>query len=202
MADVIRQRRSPVGGGGVRWEAAKSVRRRQDGEPWRFMGRFYGFWVFFIDRRPLLVRSGYFSWLGEGLSWTPDAFSGRDVRLVPGGLYWKRGAWSFTSTMSFTTTMSFTSAIVRRTPPDPAVCLEVWTDEAATTSARPAGPGRTDDAAKKADQLSAARRAGHAAPPRCRVVARTSRRPPGRARGAAPLPSCRSNVSPPAGPGI
>lgn len=54
------------------------------------MGRFYGFWVFFIDRRPLLVRSGYFSWLGEGLSWTPDAFSGRDVRLVPGGLYWKR----------------------------------------------------------------------------------------------------------------
>lgn len=46
MADVIRQRRSPVGGGGVRWEEAKSVRRRQDGEPWRFMGRFYGFWCF------------------------------------------------------------------------------------------------------------------------------------------------------------
>lgn len=113
------------------------------------MGRFYGFWVFFIDRRPLLMRSGYFSWLGEGLSWTPDAFSGRDVRLVPGGLYWKRGAWSFTSTMSFTTMMSFTSAIVRRTAPDPAVCLEVWTDEAATTSARPAGPGRTDDAARR-----------------------------------------------------
>ena len=152
MADVIRQRR-------VRWEAAKSGGRRQDGEPWRFMGSFYGFWVFFIDRRPLLMRSGYFSWLEEGLSWSPDAFSGRDVRLVPGGRHWKRGAWSFTSTMSFTTTISFTSAIVRRTAPDPALCLEVWTDEAATTSARPAGPGQTDDAANKADQLSAARRA-------------------------------------------
>ena len=152
MADVIRQR-------GVRWEAAKSGGRRQDGEPWRFMGSFYGFWVFFIDRRPLLMRSGYFSWLEEGLSWTPDAFSGRDVRLVPGGRHWKRGAWSFTSTMLFT------SAIVRRTAPDPALCLEVWTDEAATTSARPAGPGRTDDAAKKADQLSAARRARHLSRP-------------------------------------
>mgnify|MGYP000871844309 CR=1 FL=1 len=63
------------------------------------------------------------------------------------------GTWSFTSTMLFT------SAIVRRTAPDPALCLEVWTDEAATTSARPAGPGQTDDAANKADQLSAARRA-------------------------------------------
>ena len=37
------------------------------------------------------MRSGYFSWLEEGLSWTPDAFSGRDVRLVPGGRHWKRG---------------------------------------------------------------------------------------------------------------
>ena len=53
------------------------------------------------------------------------------------------GTWSFTSTMLFT------SAIVRRTAPDPALCLEVWTDEAATTSARPAGPGRTDDAARR-----------------------------------------------------
>ena len=188
MADVIRQRRSPVGGSKVRWEAAESGGRQQSplgGGRTESPGVL---WDAFMD-------FGCFSLIAGRFSCDPGTFLGSGR-----GFHGPRMPFR-----AATSGLSLEGSIGNGAPGHlrarcrlrPRCRLRAQSfDERrriqpyAWKSGR-MRPRRRRPAPQGLAERTTPRRKPISSPP-----------PAGRARGAAPLPSCRSNVSPPAGPGI